>query len=1101
MTTSSGYLCDPSLRGDVVAFVTEDDLWSVPAAGGVARRLTANLSEVSHPALSPDGAWVAFTSRDEHHPEVYCMPAAGGPARRLTWLGSRSIVRGWTPDGRILFVSDAGQPFRHLLHAYAVAPEGGPVERLAYGPVRDVAFGPRRAVVLGRNTGDPAHWKRYRGGTAGELWVDPRGRGSFRRLLALPGNLASPMWLGDRVWFLSDHEGVGNLYSCLPDGADLCRHTDHGEYYARCAKTDGRRIVYQHAAEIWCYDPERDRAAPVEVDLRSPRVQRARRFVPAERYLSGYALHPAGHTVALETRGKLFTMPLWEEAVRQYGRPDGVRYRLARWVGDGSALVVVSDEGGEDGIEFHRPGEPEARRLAELELGCITDLATPPEGTLVAVANHRHELFLVDPEAGTARLLDRSEAGGLDGVVWSPDGRWLAYSFAVTPSTRSIKLCELPGGATHLVTRPEFRDVRPSWDPEGRFLYFLSYRTFDPVYDNLYFDLGFPKAVRPYLVTLRAEEPSPFVPKPKGLKSDKPSAPSPPAGGEQEPVEPIRIDVEGIGGRVVAVPVPEGRYSQVVGIKGKVLLCAWPVEGSLGDDLLPDNGKPKGSLEVYDLDKQRHEVLVDGVSGFAVSRDGHTLCYRSGRRLRAIEAGEKPPERTDECPSRRTGWLDLDRVRVSVDPGAEWAQMFKEAWRLQRDHFWVEDMSGVDWRRVLDRYLPLVGRVATRIEFSDVMWEMQGELGTSHAYEVGGDYRPAPAYALGRLAADLAFDPASGRWRFTHIVAGDPWDPQGGSPLLAPGVRVAPGDLLLAVNGRPVDAAVSPASLLVNQAGLAVELTVAGADGQGRRDVVVTALRDEREARYREWVTANRAKVHAATGGRVGYVHVPDMGSHGYAEFHRAYLSEVEREALIIDVRFNGGGNVSQLVLEKLVRRRIAYIVPRWGQPEPYPANSPAGPLVTVTNEFAGSDGDIFTHCFKLLGLGPVVGKRTWGGVVGVWPRHMLVDGSLTTQPEYAYWFADVGWGVENYGTDPDVDVDIRPQDALAGRDPQLDKAVQLALAALRRHRPLQADVGRRPRLELPALPPRPTAPTGDGRTGRGSSRRGQRERQSFPPS
>jgi tricorn protease len=350
---------------------------------------------------------------------------------------------------------------------------------------------------------------------------------------------------------------------------------------------------------------------------------------------------------------------------------------------------------------------------------------------------------------------------------------------------------------------------------------------------------------------------------------------------------------------------------------------------------------------------------------------------------------------------------------------------------------------------------------------------MQGELGTSHAYELGGDYRPAPAYVLGHLAADLAYDREAGTWRFAHIVPGDSWDPEATSPLNGPGVRVVPGDRLLAVNGRPVHAEVTPASLLVNQAGLAVELTVASADGEDRRNVVVTALRDERGARYREWVAANRARVHEATGGRVGYVHVPDMSARGYAEFHRSYLAEVEREALVVDVRFNGGGHVSQLVLEKLARRRIGYDISRWGRPEPYPAHSPGGPLVAVTNEHAGSDGDIFTHCFKLLGLGPVVGKRTWGGVVGIAPHHMLVDGSLTTQPEYAFWFCDVGWGVENYGTDPDVEVDIAPQDHVAGADPQLDKAIALALAALKRHRPLRADVDRRPRLELPELPPR----------------------------
>jgi tricorn protease len=1109
MPESSGYLRHPSLRGDTIAFVTEDDLWSVPAAGGVARRLTANLSEVSHPALSPDGRHVAFTSREEHHPEVYCMPATGGPAARRTFLGSSATVRGWTPDGRILFTSETGQPFHHMIHAYAVAPDGGPVERLPYGPAREVAFGQKGGVVLGRNTADPARWKRYRGGTAGDLWIDRRGNGSFRRLLRLPGNPASPMWLGDRIWFLSDHEGIGNLYSTKPDGTDVRRHTDHDEYYARFAKTDGARIVYQHAAEVWLHDPATDEGHRVQIDLHSPRVQRSRKFVAADRYLGDFALHPSGHTIALETRGKLFTMPLWEEAVRQHGRPDGVRYRLAAWVGDGSSMVVVSDEGGEDGIEVHKPGEARGRRLEPMDVGSITDLATPPEGSLVAVANHRHELHLVDIDANTSRLLDRSEHGALNGVVWSPDGRWLAYSCATSARTRSIKLCEVATGATHLVTKPEFRDVHPSWDPDGKFLYFLSYRVFDPVYDSLYFDLGFPRAIRPYLVTLTADEPSPFVPKPRGMggATPKPPAvetPDPPgataakkAKGATKRAEaekpktaaekpagpaPLRIDVDGISERVVPVPVPEGRYSQVVGIKGKILLTSWPIQGSLGRDSFSGGVGPRGTLEAYDLAEQRHDVLTGGISVFEVSRDSQTLAYRAGRRLRVIKAGEKPPD-SDDGANRRSGWLDLDRVRVSVDPGSEWMQMFKEAWRLQRDHFWAEDMSGVDWWLVLDRYLPLIGKVATRTEFSDLMWEMQGELGTSHAYELGGDYRPAPAYLIAHLAADLAYDPdpddpgpdgtGAQAWRFAHIVEGDPWDPETGSPLRAPGVRVRAGDRLLAVNGRPVDATTTPASLLVNQAGLAVELTVARPDGSDRRTVVVATLRDARPARYREWVAVNRARVHEATKGRVGYVHLPDMGARGYAEFHRSYLSEVERDALVVDVRFNGGGHVSQLVLEKLARRRIGYDVSRWGVPEPYPADSPAGPLVAITNEHAGSDGDIFTHCFKLLDLGPVVGKRTWGGVIGISPRHALVDGSLTTQPEYAFWFSDVGWSVENYGTDPDVEVDIRPQDHVAGRDPQLDKAVALALSALKGHRPLSADLARRPRLELPTLPPR----------------------------
>ena len=471
-------------------------------------------------------------------------------------------------------------------------------------------------------------------------------------------------------------------------------------------------------------------------------------------------------------------------------------------------------------------------------------------------------------------------------------------------------------------------------------------------------------------------------------------------------------------------------------------------------------------------------MLAGGINSFEVSRDGQTLAYRSGRRLRVIKAGEKPPD-GDDGASRRTGWLDLDRVRVSVDPGSEWMQMFKEAWRLQRDHFWAEDMSGVDWWLVLDRYMPLVGKVATRLEFSDLMWEMQGELGTSHAYELGGDYRPAPAYLVAHLAADLAYDPdpdgtGKGTWRFAHIVDGDPWDPEAGSPLRAPGVRISAGDRLLAVNGRPVDATTTPASLLVNQAGLAVELTVASSDGGGERSVVVSTLRDDRPARYREWVSANRAKVHETTDGRVGYVHVPDMGARGYAEFHRSYLSEVEREALVVDVRFNGGGHVSQLVLEKLARRRIGYDISRWGEPEPYPADSPGRPAggasPTSTPAPTATSSPTASSCSasarwsaSARGAASSASRPATPSSTAASPRSRSTPSGSPTS----------GWSVENYGTDPDVEVDIRPQDHVAGADPQLDKAVELALSALREHRPLIADLAQRPRLELPTLPPR----------------------------
>jgi tricorn protease len=399
--------------------------------------------------------------------------------------------------------------------------------------------------------------------------------------------------------------------------------------------------------------------------------------------------------------------------------------------------------------------------------------------------------------------------------------------------------------------------------------------------------------------------------------------------------------------------------------------------------------------------------------------------------------------------------------------------MYREAWRLQRDFFWDADMSGVDWQRVHDRYLPLVDRLGARSDLADLLWEMQGELGTSHAYETGGEYRPVPSYGLGFLGADLRLE-RSGRWKVERVIRADHWWPGHGSPLEAPGVDVRDGDTILEVNGRPVGRDRAPAQELVNRADTDVELTVGDARGRRPRRVVVRTLRDEGPLRYRAYVEGRRRVVHEATDGRVGYLHIPDMVAHGYAEFHRAFLAELDRDALIVDIRDNGGGYVSALLLEKLQRRRLGYDVLRYAPSEPYPYESPVGPMVCITNQDAGSDGDIFSHCWKMLGLGPLIGTRTWGGVVGINIIRKLVDGGVTTQPQASFWFTDVGFGVENYGTDPDVVLDKTPQDWAADADPQLDRALALVQRELRGSKPPDLAGAKRPRLPLPKkLPPR----------------------------
>jgi tricorn protease len=1102
--SEAGYYRFPTICGEDVVFVCEDDLWAVSTSGGVPRRLTSNPGQAAWPALSPDGTHLAFTGRDEGHPEVYCMPAEGGPAQRLTYMGADSRVVGWHPDGEtILFASDSGAPFGRVHYLFSVPIEGGQPERLPTGPAVSVSFGAGGGMVIGRNTVDLARWKRYRGGLAGDLWIDPSGGGEWRRLIQLEGNVALPLWVGDRIYFVSDHEGIGNLYSCLPTGEDLRRHTHHDTYYVRHPATDGRWLIYGAGSDLYLYDPANEQTQAIPITFHSPRVQRKRRFVGAGRYLQGYDIHPEGHSVAVTSRGKPFVMANWEGAVLQSGEPNGVRYRLACWLSDGKRLVMVSDAPGEEVLEIHHAdASTPPVRLEGLDIGRPVDLAVSPKRDQVALSNHRNELLLVDLEERTVQILDRSRHGRMRGIAWSPDGRWIAYGFVETAQTSIIRLCRVETGETWPATRPVLHDVGPAFDPGGKYLYLLSYRDFDPVYDGLHFDLNFPWGMRPYLITLRADLPSPFIPAPRapgqdssegsslgaktntadGASGGKAEAAEGTKGGEsgddgagQEKEESlVEIDLDGITDRLIAFPVPDGRYGQIRGIrvkdKFKVLFSAFPIEGTLNQDWRSNAAPPaKGRLELYDFEDQEQEVLVKGITSFGVSQDGKTLIYRAGRRLRVLAAGEEPNSNTS-APSRKTGWLDLNRIKVSVEPASEWTQMYREAWRLQRDQFWTEDMSGVDWQAVYQRYLPLLQRVATRSEFSDLMWEMQGELGTSHAYEFGGDYRPEPRYDQGFLGADLAYDSGTEGWHITRLIRGDVWDEEKSSPLARPGVGVKPGDCLVSVGGRQVGPDLSPAELLVNQAGNEVLLTFVTEGGE-TRTVTVKALEDERPARYRDWVEANRRRVHEATEGRVGYIHIPDMGPRGYAEFHRGYLAEVDRHGLIVDVRFNTGGHVSQLLLEKLARRRLGYDLQRWGEPAPFPAESAAGPMVALTNEWSGSDGDIFSHAFKLMGLGPLIGKRTWGGVIGINVRDSLVDGSITTQPEFSFWFKDVGWGVENHGTEPDIEVEIPPQEHVAGRDLQLDRAIEEIEKLLAEHARQEPDVDTRPRLPLPTLP------------------------------
>lgn len=1104
MTRVEGYYRFASVNGENVVFVSEDDIWLVPMKGGIARRLTAGVSECSFPRLSPDGTMIAFVAKEEGHPEIYVMPAEGGLARRLTFLGSDiCYVAGWHTDSKsIIFVSDAKAAFFRHNEIYEISIDGGMPQPWNIGHAVSVAYD-GKTTVIGRNNNDPARWKRYRGGTAGELWVDADGSGEFKPLIKLRGNLASPMLLDGRVFFLSDHEGIGNIYSCTTDGGDLKRLTEHDEYYVRHPSTDGNTIVYTAGGDLFRVDPKTGQGGKIDAKISSAPRQAVRKFVHASNYLEEVSVHPHGHSIGLISRGQPFTMAYWEEAVLQHGFGSKTRYRAFEWLPSGEEFVVINDLSGYERLELHKADQSEEPQyVTEDDIGRLIEIAVSPVGKKVAISNHRHELLIVDIEQKTVTRFDHSPADRIHGMSWSPDGKWIAYSYAPYPNTRNIRVGDTTSGDKHDVTNPLRNDYDTSWDPEGKYLFFLATREFNPIYDSQQFDLSFPFGTKPYLLTLRADVKSPFVPEPKAVFEDdknkgkdsddedeeeeeeqteeKPGEASAEQTSEEteeeeeddDTPEPVEIEFEGIQDRMLAFPIEEGRYHHLIALKGRVVFQSEPLMPitRYGDE----EEAQQVSLLAYDFNEQRLGTLVQSMYFYCVGLDRRTVVYLARENMRVIDGlmalPDGAPDKPAEDVTRKTGWFDINRAQVMIEPYAEWRQMFDESWRLQREHFWDERMSNIDWDVVYARYAALLPRINSRWELSDLIWEMQGELGTSHAYESGGDYREPHLYHRGFLGAEFEWDENERAYRIAKIVRGDSWDWEADSPLAQPGLGIKEGDFVLSVGGRRATKEISLDELLINQSGADVMLTIKFAADGLRKAVPVRALRSERYLRYRNWVEANRKYVHDKTEGRIGYLHIPDMGAWGFAEFHRNFLSEIHREGLLVDVRFNRGGHVSPLLLEKLARRRVGYDVSRWGQPMPYPPESVAGPMVALTNQFAGSDGDIFSHCFKLYGLGPLVGKRTWGGVIGIWPRHRLVDGTVTTQPEFSFWFTDVGWKVENYGTDPDYEVDIAPQDYKHGRDPQLDKSLELLMEELRKKPFKLPPFDQRPDLRLPRL-------------------------------
>jgi tricorn protease len=1134
------YLRLPHLSGDLLCFVAEDDLWLAPLDGpGRAWRLTVDRTKIGHPRFSPDGRHIAYTSWWSLVPEIHVVPVDGGPGRQLTHWGSADTqVCGWAPPagdkggagaaggaggvggaggaagtgavgGTILAVASHGEPFSYFTWAYKVSPDGDPGRKLPWGPVSDIQVadldGERKTLLLtGTPPHEPASWKRYRGGAMGRLWFHGK-----RLLPDLRGHLHSPMFVGDRIAFLSDHEGIGNLYSCAHDGTDLRRHTDHDAFYARHAASDGTRVVYQCAGDLWIVDDLAADSEPRRLDVRlsGPRAGRRTYQVPATQHVDGISVDETGRASAVVVRGSLYWLTHRDGPARTIADTPGVRVRLPEMLGSAGQVAYVTDAEGEDAIEIaHLPrasGHRAPRRLASGRLGRVLELVSDPQGQRLAIASHDGRLLLITvseeagvTEGGAAEEADgaaaavtagepdrdcevteliRSINGPVRDLAFSPDGAWLTWSHpGIGRSLRQIKMARISGAASGErlivdVTDGRFEDENPVFTRDGRYLAFLSWRGFDPVYDVHTGDLSFPLGCRPYLVPLSSATPSPFALSPEG----RPAAGGlDPLADEESGDGAVTVEVEGLENRVTPFPVTASKYSALYPVAGGGLVwLRWPISGALGETFAnPDDTTGRPTLEYFNISKAKKSELVDHLDWFALSGDGSRLVVVDDDDLRAVPSSEPGDGDT-------TVWIDLRRILHQVDPAAEWRQSYEEAGRLIRAYFWEPGMGGVDWDAILDQYRPLVERVASPDDFADLLREVLGELGTSHAYVTSARRNEGPPHyqrRQGLLGAN--FVRRQEGWMVKRILPGDSSDSKARSPLAGTGIRE--GAVLTHVDGRPVDPVQGPYPLLAGSGGTTVELTFLPAKGEpGRaRRVAVVPLIDERPLRYQDWVAKRRAVVRELSGGRCGYLHIPDMGGSGWAQFNRDLRMEMSRPALIVDVRGNAGGHISELVVEKLTRTILGWDLTRNAQPVSYASNAPRGPVVALADEATSSDGDMITAAFKLLGLGPVIGQRTWGGVVGMTGRHRLGDGTVITVPMNAAWFDAYGWGIENQGVTPDLEILRTPLDWAEGRHAQLDDAVQLAVELLETNPPATPpDYSDVPDRSRPKLPPRST--------------------------
>lgn len=1026
----------PTCNGQEIVFSYAGDLYKVPVQGGEAQRLTSHIGYEIFPRFSPDGKTIAFTGQYDGNTEVYSIPSTGGEPLRLTYtannrrdnlgdrMGPNNIVMVWTPDGKeIIYRNRISDGFTGKL--YQVPKEGGLSNVIPLPEGGFCSYAPDgKKLAYNRVMREFRTWKYYKGGMADDVWIYDAMAQKVENITNNDAQDIIPMWVGDYIYFMSDRDRTMNIFMYSIKTKQTTKVTNFKEYDVKFASSNGKMIVFENGGYIYKLDPATNKAEKVNITLKSDNIYARSEIKDGADYINHVSLSSDGKRLAVTTRGEVFNIPADKGVTKNITRTPGAHEREAKWSPDGKYIAYISDRSGETELYLQATDSTTPQQLTKNNDTYIRGLEWSPDSKSIVYTDRKNRINLIDISTQKRTLVLQDPRGESRGASFSPDSKWLTYSRPESNNFSVIYVYNIADQKEYPVTDKWYQSYSPAFSEDGKYIIFTSSRDFDPIYGAKEWNHVYNFSSGLYIALLSKDTPSPLIEKDAVVNEPKNTEKS-------DTSSLVKIDIENIGSRLIKIPVQTGFYRNLYMNENKIYYTR------------------NGSSYLYDLKRQNEETVADGASMTIQFKSKHALFNKKGKIfVTSIPTGKI--ELRDA--------VNVSEMKINTDYTQEWPQIFDEAWRAYRDGFYVENMHGVDWKAMKKKYEIFLPYVKNRLDLNYIIGEMIGELNIGHAYVNPGEIPTIERVSTGLLGAEVSRD-KSGYFKIEKILEGESWDKSLKSPLREPGITVSIGDYIIAVNGIPTNSVKDLYSLLIGKAGVLTELTINDkAEEKDARKIVITPIADEYPLYHYEWVQNNIKKVEKASDGRIGYIYIPDMGVEGLNEFARYFYPQLDKEGLIIDDRENGGGNVSPMILERLAREPYRLTMSRGSNRiGTVPDGTQVGPKVCLINKYSASDGDLFPWGFKALGLGKLIGTRTWGGIVGISGSLPYMDGTDIRVPFFTSYDYKTGeWIIENYGVDPDIVIDNDPIKEWNGEDQQLDRAIEEVMKELKNRKPLK---------------------------------------------